>query len=170
MPVRHRPKLATIYNLVNEWWRNAGGVDFVAHAITAGPAAHLLAAVTHTDGNAGGQPYNHPDQAFWRQNGIANAINNAGGAGAILRVEVDCSLMPCSAGNHCCLYLVPHAIQQILPGKAIRMYSHRLEIAQAGVHSKRLIRCNANDTRHVLDQAGINTEGWSWAPWAGLYP
>ncbi|WP_374086957.1 hypothetical protein [Methylomicrobium lacus] len=168
MPDLHRPKIAAIYNLTYNWWQNAGAINYVAHAITAAPAAFPLANSIAIA--AGGGPNQHPDQQYWQGN-MAAAIAAAGGAAAIVRVEVDCTLMPCDGQFNGCLFRVPYLIRQAgLPNKPLRIFSHRDEgIGGAGT-SKRYFDCNSSDNNAALIAAHAANNGWSWTPWNGAYP
>jgi hypothetical protein len=178
MPQFSRPKIAAIYNVVSNWHHHGGGVNYVAHAITAGPTAHRLRAVQNV-GGLGGTPSNHPDQLYWATTpggltiaAITNAINAAGGLGAIVRIEIDCTLMPCNVAANCCLLRVPALIQNYGFGAVpLRIFSHRDEgVGGGGESSKRMIQTTATAAAGALNAAYNANTDWAWTPWAGAYP
>src|SRR5262249_58587924 len=112
MPRFRRPKVPAIYDLVWDWYENDGGVKYVAHAITIAPVVRKL----HDEltGDDGGSPQNHPDHRYWDVRyltAINNAITAAGGVAAIRRIEIDCSLMPCTRKPFGCIFRVPHLLR-----------------------------------------------------------
>jgi len=153
-----RPKQPAIYATVADWWSNTGGVTYIAHAVT---NAGVFALGPITEGT-GGTPTNHPDQAFWR---TANSATWPPAA-SVLRIEIDCSLMPCN-GQGGCLYAVPDRIKSIAGGKykdtPLRIFSHRNEaVGATQMQNKRVIRCKATDAKTTLDQAYNAHENWFW--------
>lgn len=174
MPMLQRSKLATIYNVVNGWYANVGAIQYIAHGITAGGAAHALGGALAI-GAGGGGAANHPDQVYWsaaRDVAIAAGVAAAGGAAAIVRIEIDCTLTPCAGNAMSCVYRVPQLIngKAGLAGKPLVIFSHRDEgMAGAGESTKRVFNCNAGDGNAALLAAYNNHRGWSWVPWAGNY-
>lgn len=156
-----RPKIAAIYNQVNGWWNNAGAIQYIAHAITAGPnAANLGAAIAVA---AGGGPNQHPDQQYWQN---APAV-----IPGILRIEIDCTLMPCDGQFNGCLYRVPYLLRQAgFANIPLRIFSHRDENMGGNGSSKRVIYCNSSDNNATLTDAMARHDDWGWVPWAGAYP
>jgi hypothetical protein len=177
LPQLARPKIATIYNAVQNWYQHGGGVNYIAHAIIAGPQAIQLRPATNAAG-IGGSPGNHPDQLYWATPGgiliaaITNSIAAAGGVAAILRIEIDCTLMPCNVALNSCLNRVPLLIQAYgFAGIPLRIFSHRDEgVAGAGESSKRVIQTNSAAAVPALATAYAANADWSWIPWAGVYP
>jgi len=172
MPMLPRAKNAVIYPVVNEWWKNDGGVHYVAHAITAAGVAHALGEVV-TGGQPGASTSSHPDQVYWSRNTkITAGIQASGGAAAIVRIEIDCSLTPCSNSQTSCVYRVPELIRGFagLQDKPLLIYSHRDEgmapkprPGQPQESTKRVIQCRSSDDRVKLLAAYNNHSGWSWA-------
>ena len=178
MPQQSRPKHPTIYPTVQDWYTNTGGVRYVAHAITAGtpPVARQLR-TPQTGGAPGASPASHPDQVYWSTSqyldaAIQNTITQAGGVAAILRIEIDCSLMPCSTQNTSCLYQVPRLINRYgFTNVPLRIYSHRDEAMGGGnASSKRVIICRSGDNNTALLAAYNANTDWSWAPWNTAAP
>ena len=161
MPLR-RPKLAAIYNLTNGWWVNAGAIQYVAHGITAAHAAVNLGPVLAIA--AGGGPNQHPDQQYWQ--GHAPPA----GAAGFVRIEIDCTLTPCTGQFDGCLYRVPYLLRQAgYANVPLRIFSHREEGMGGGGSSKRYITCNSADQNAALTVAMNNHDDWGWVPWAGVY-
>ncbi|WP_310622038.1 hypothetical protein [Flexibacterium corallicola] len=167
MPVLFRPKINEVYETTAQWWGNQGQIQFIAHAITADGATRLapIKAV-----GAGGGAGNHPDQLYWRDNSaqITAAIARLGAR--IIRIEIDCTLMPCTRGQNCCLYVVPQLVNQVRPNTTIRFFSHRDEnMARGNENSKRYFDCQSNDGHAALERAYNANRDWCWAPYDGRH-
>ena len=147
-----RPKQALLYQTVGNWWQNqqGGGVHYVAHAVTAGNVV-ALGPVRAEIG--GGTPANHPDQQFWAH---ANQVHWPPAAN-VLRVEIDCSLMPCVKDQGACLFTVPNWLRNnYLANTPLRVFSHRNEgMGVNAGQNKRVILCNTGDANAAL-QAAFN--------------
>jgi len=153
-----RPKHPLIYGTVWGWWTNLGGVSYIAHAVTKANVVRLGAVQEGT----GGKPTNHPDQVFWRR-----AVNNPPAAATVLRIEIDCSLMPCDTGDDCCLYKVPQLIVGVGPGydnMPLRIFSHRNEgMGPNELQNKRMFSCKSSDDKNALRAAYNQHQNWFWA-------
>lgn len=167
----HRPQIPAIYNTVWDWYNQAGAIHYVAHAILQGPTANQLAAPLAIGAGNGG-PQNHPDQQYWIQNiNITHNLQQIVLGGNLIRVEIDCTLMPCNAAQVGCLFRVPHLIG--VNNVPLRIFSHRDERGGAQLYtetSKRYLDCNSSDTNQALQTAYDANNGWRWDPWAGNYP
>ncbi|RYY74884.1 MAG: hypothetical protein EOO52_11220 [Gammaproteobacteria bacterium] len=166
----HRPKIAAIYNTTYDWFNNVGAIQYVAHAITNANTAILLRGAIQI--GAGGGPSEHPDQQYWLNHNFSVAIATAGGLGQIRRIEIDCTLTPCAGQFNGCLYRVPQLVAAAgFTGKPLRIFSHRNEgMGRVGSPTtKRYIECMSNGNQLSMTQAMNAHEGWSWAPWAGVY-
>jgi hypothetical protein len=166
-----RPKQPDIYGLVKDFYdEKAGKVFYVAHAVMRTGGIVQLGKVTETpdEGNTK-VPANHPDRAFWSKFN-AKAFKELGGA--IARIEIDCSLMPCGDRYNGCIYYVPPAIKALgYPDDTdVFMYSHRDQgMAADGESSKRVLTCKVGDNRDALTAAFGGVDDWSWVPWNHRY-
>jgi hypothetical protein len=149
-----RPKQVTIYPLVHDWWNNAGGVDYVAHAVTATGVTRM----GDVQSGEGGTPTNHPDQVFWR-----GANRTAWPARAtVVRIEIDCSLKPCSDAQNCCLLVVPRWLNDNgYANTRLRIFSHRYEGGDA-MKNKRVFNCNTGGSEMALRAAFAADDNWFW--------
>ena len=157
-----RPALPLINNVMSDWWQNHAGVSFIAHAVT---ATSVVPLGPEAQSGNGGTPPNHPDQVFWKR-----LSANRPAAAAVLRIEVDCTLMPCDGkkGNGCCLYVVPQKIVAAgYPNKPVRFFSHRDEqMGATPLQNKRMFHCNSSDKHDALDAAYNTHENWFWSSMA----
>ncbi len=169
-----RPKIAAIYGVADDWWQNVGAINYIAHAITAAGTAHPLGNAIAIAAGGGGAA-NHPDQVYWRnQNNaqIAAGVLAAGGGAAVVRIEIDCTLMPCANNQNACVYRVPALIngKPGLAGKPLRIFSHRNEGGPGQVgSSNRVFDCVAGAGNAALLAAFNANRGWGWVPWAPGY-
>jgi hypothetical protein len=160
-----RPKHPVVYTAVSDWWRNTGGVRYIAHVVT---QTQVIAFGPENTGTSGGSPSNHPDQQFWQQNRAGAAFTAANK----VRVEIDCSLMPCNTADTSCLYKVPQFLTQLgLTNVVMLVFSHRDEnvgdakMEKGGMRdNKRVFRCNSADTDKTALQAAYSShEPWTWS-------
>lgn len=164
-----RGKHPTIYGTVANWYDNIVGVSYIAHLIlTDGTAVPFLNNAVQGNGNQN-FPANHPDQQFWtgHQAAIQTVINN--NYQNLLRIEIDCSLMPCTGGGSC-LMRVPALIQAFnhINGAAIRIFSHRDENMGGAASSKRYVECVSTDGHAACTAAYNLHDGWGWVPYRTL--
>lgn len=159
--ILRRPKIPAIYNQVQGWWNNGGNIQYRAHAIIAGPAAISLGNTLAIA--AGGGPAQHPDQQYW--------LNAVAAPHGTIRIEIDCTLMPCGTEFNGCLFQVPRLMRQAgFANIDLRIFSHRDEGLGGNVSSsKRYIACNSSDNNGLLIEAMNEQDGWGWVPWVGTY-
>jgi hypothetical protein len=128
--VLRRRKVAPIYDTANKWHENSGGVSYVAHAILSDGTIKQLANPTQTEKTDGSSTKGHPDQRFWANRKVDEALKPI--VNKLARIEVDCSLMPCD-GQNGCLTVVPQLIAASLKiagtdkDVPLRIFSHRSE-------------------------------------------
>ncbi len=166
------PMGTDVYNTTADWYKNDGTIHYVAYAITErGGAVRIRPAEAGAAGS--GSALNHPDQMYWKAVSSDRIKTIVTQHGKILRVEIDCTLMPCAAGPVCCLIQVPRRITAIgLPGTPLRIFSHRDENlgrrTQPGLgvvgsgNSKRYFDCNSSDAEKTLSDKMAGHTGWSW--------
>lgn len=84
---------------------------------------------------------------------------DVGAAQQAVRIEIDCTLLPCSVGLHACLIQVPARIQALgIPNKPLRIFSHRNELAVRDYSDKRYFDCNSSNTPAQLATALTNSD------------
>ena len=163
-----RPKQQTIYGTTQTFYKQ-GDVRYVAHAITANSAI-ALGKVQQNVRKENTTEEDHPDRIFWSGNHpssladllSAKSIRNAAD---LVRIEIDCSLMPCDAEPSGCLFKVPKIIEGLgyPQGLPVYMFSHRDEDqASDGESTKRVIKCKLGDSADALRKAYAANEDWSW--------
>jgi hypothetical protein len=165
-----RPKHPVIYATVSDWWDNANGVPYIAHAIlNTGNAVALLDAAVEGDGNQN-FPMNHPDQQFWADNLAAIRQRLLAHYGNIRRIEVDCALLPCTVAGGCSgrVPALIRAVDARLDNLPLRIFSHRDEHMNGpnnNTSSKRYIAGNTHDDNAAATVAYNANDGWGWGPW-----
>lgn len=166
MPLK-RTKRSDIYDVVGQFYQ--GGVPYTAHAILTDGTAILLHAAVEGTGNQN-LATNHPDQAFWKDNGTAICAKIGTKAASIKRIEVDCALLPCT-GQGGCLIRVPALIRGLykdgrLDDVALRIFSHRSEFSAQNLPAGDKSDHRYIDTRTAANhdqQAAYNAHrGWGW--------
>lgn len=186
-----RPKHPGIYPAVWKYFEKSSELPYIAHAIIAGgpgAAPTVVRLREESTGTSGGSnPSNHPDQLYWATAntkntnpmaipGIANALSGkvvGNAAGNILRIEIDCPLLPCAQDkSKSCLYLVPKLIEKYYLTKVpLRIFSHRAEnyANNPSESDKRVFNCNSGDNNTALEAAFNDHGDWSWTSWANSY-
>jgi hypothetical protein len=167
MPPLSRPKFQALYDRVKDWHESDGDIHYVAHAITTGPNRVVLIAAETAEGS-GGSAGNHPDQKYWK---TFKATSGALPARTI-RIDIDCTLLPCDPAPQGCLYQVPILIRNAgIANMPLRIFSHRNEFPPKNAQSsKRYFECNSSDTNQTLLTQFKEHAGWGWVPWNGNYP
>jgi len=165
MPSLIRPKHPTVYAACANFWQG-GPVWFVAHIIRAGGGVTQIAGPS-ADG-AGHPATSHPDQRYWA------AIDALDLAHAV-RIEIDCTLMPCREhGHNSCLYRVPRLIRDRGGAAiAVRFFSHRNEnLGDSAVQrdNKRYFNCATGMDNDALGDAYDGHGHWTWAPMPAAGP
>lgn len=162
-----RAKRRDIYDVTRDFYMG-GNVRYVAHAVLENGTAILLRpTLTSTVGR---NAFSHPDQEYWRTGVVAitNAIRNH--SQDVKRIEIDCTLMPCT-GQNGCTDNVPSLICKNYPmlrDKALRVFSHRGEFpttdpSQPVECTKRYFDTTVSKgTNHVISYNGH--KGWGWVP------
>jgi hypothetical protein len=180
MPVQRSKAASTqgnvnIYTLTQNWYQTTQ-VGYVAHAfLNNGGIVCLRPVVSAAASNS---PASHPDQSYWRvlvQNqapqavtAVTNSVNAI--RPNIVRIDIDCKLMPCNGQYAGCLYQVPAFMAQYygLNGVPLRIFSHANENMGGGgtgnTSSKRVIACTVGDANATLTNAYNNHDGWGWVP------
>jgi len=171
-----RSKQASSYGTINihttvaDWWQDVD-VPYVAHAfLNNGVILRVRDVLRLTANNSAAS---HPDQQYWRaitQNGASrvqsvwNIVNPV--RANIIRIDIDCKLMPCATANTSCLYQVPAFINNLygLNNMPLRIFSHADENMGGGGSSKRVVLCMSGATSGNLLTAYNNHDGWGWAP------
>jgi hypothetical protein len=159
-----------IYTTVGDWWQDVD-VPYVAHAFLDNGVILRLRNVLRLPAN--NSAASHPDQQYWRtitQNGasrvqsIWNIVNPV--RDNIIRIDIDCKLMPCATANTSCLYQVPAFINNLygLNNVPLRMFSHADENMGGAGTSKRVVQCRSGVPGADLLAAYNDHDGWSWAP------
>jgi hypothetical protein len=165
----NRPKQEPVYATTANFY-DEGNVRYVAHAITANSAIPL-GKVVQNERKESVTELDHPDRLFWSGthpyslNDLIKA-NKIRSAADLLRIEIDCTLMPCDAEWSGCLFKVPNEIKAYgYPGTLeLRIFSHRSEgLAAKTGSTKRYITCKVDASREDLKKAYANNEDWSWA-------
>jgi hypothetical protein len=179
MPIQ-RSKVASahgnvdIHDLVEDWWQDVE-ISYVAHAfLRNGEIVRLRPKISARANNS---PASHPDQAYWRNldknkaravPAILNAVDSI--RANVVRIEIDCKLMPCNERQTGCLYQVPALMVKYykLSGIPLRIFSHADEhMGGSGTghpSTKRVITCTTGDTEGALTIAYSNHDGWGWVP------
>lgn len=158
-----RTKNPTIYAAVNDFWNNAGGVNYIAHAVLSNGTVVNLGPETQ---GTGGTAINHPDQIYWRDNARRFAgIIGGFGAATVARIEIDCSLMPCDGLGGCTTSVPLLMTAAGFANTPIHVFSHRDE--NMGRHaatpsSKRVIVSNTSDGADRQRAAYNAHDGWGW--------
>ncbi|WP_369928765.1 hypothetical protein [Xanthomonas sp. NCPPB 2632] len=159
-----RPKQTSLYGEVADYTRNDGSIHYIAHLILSGGRVAVIGPVAEGSGKGAS---NHPDQVFWRSPRcvLTEVLRRASAKPAdIVRVEIDCTLMPCE-GTNGCTTTVPALMRTAgYDGLSVRVFSHRSEIAPSeGVKPARYYDFTVGARNTVLEAARADTGGWSWA-------
>jgi hypothetical protein len=153
-----RLKVQPIYDTVGGWWENKGGVYYVAHAILAnGTIRQLYKPVSTEKGNTSKSTSEHPDQKYWTHREMDKVLAEV--AKDIVRIEIDCSLMPCD-GQNGCLTTVPRLVGNLLKNREdtkLRIFSHRFETPTG---NKEYFDTSVKASSHLSDFKGRGT--WTW--------
>jgi hypothetical protein len=158
-----RPKQDPVYGEVADYTKNDGSIHYVAHLILSG--GRVTAIGKPVEGSGSGAS-NHPDQAFWKKSArdLADVLARARAQAAdIVRVEIDCTLLPCE-GTNGCTTTVPALMKSAgYDGLSVRVFSHRSEIAPSpGVKPARYYDFTVGARNTALEAARVDTGGWSW--------
>lgn len=161
-----RPKHPDIYPAVDDFWSNNGGVFYIAHVITKTAVFSLGPAMTSAGNSRSASA--HPDQTYWARNLPVAAVNAANK----VRIEIDCSLLPCDADNRSCLFRVPQFLTENgfidIP---MLVFSHRDEsvgsskMEKGGMRDNKrhfLCRSSARDLP-ALKTAYAAHKAWTWS-------
>ena len=161
-----RPKHPKIYPAVEGFWNNNGGVVYIAHVITKTDVFPLGPVMASTGSSRAASA--HPDQMYWSRNLPAAALN----APNKVRIEIDCSLLPCDSDNKSCLFRVPQLLTEAgFVDIPMLVFSHRDEsvgssrMEQGGMRdNKRHFLCKSS-TRDLqaLKVAYAAHEAWTWS-------
>ena len=161
-----RTKRLDIYNTVGGFYQ--GPVQYAAHAILNDGTAILLRNPVQGQGNQN-FPTHHPDQQYWA-NFVHITAQIGGNAANIRRIEIDCSLMPCTVAGGC-LFRVPALIRDLYANErlndvALRIFSARCEIPAANLPAGDKSDHRYFDTRtatgHDVQADYNNHRGWGW--------
>lgn len=165
-PVFSRPRQEAVQSETSDFAKNTGAIEYVAHILLSrNRVLKIGKPVESSDSGA----TNHPDQKFWRgvrtkykdflaEKGIAEA--------EVLRVEIDCTLMPCEGSNGCTT-TVPKLMSDLgYGGVRVRVYSHRDERGakqrDANELPGRYFDFTVGDRTGPLEDARGQNGGWSW--------
>lgn len=167
MPADYSRTNATIKTATTGYSENTGSIEYIAHLILTND--RVIAIGKEVDGSGSGAS-NHPDQKFWRESAktltevLSRAKPRAATAAEIVRVEIDCTLLPCE-GTNGCTTTVPALMKAAgYAGLAVRVFSHRSEMApRKGVLPSRYYDFTVGDRNDALQRARVDTGGWSWA-------
>lgn len=165
-----RPKHPKIYPLVEQFWNNAGGVLYIAHVITKTDVFSLGSVMASGGNNRAAS--SHPDQTYWARKLPMAALNAKGR----IRVEIDCSLLPCDSDNRSCLVKVPQLLTEAgFNDIPMLIFSHRDEtvgsspMQNGGMRdNKRHFVCKSS-TRSLdeLKRAYGEHRPWTWSSATG---
>jgi hypothetical protein len=160
LPALQRARILEIYKLVSDWSGNSGEILYVAHAITAN-GAFCLGDPPEQDTRKSAKF--HPDQRYWDKK-VQARIDAAGGVRAIVRIEIDCTLTPCT-GLGGCFWTVPSLVQKTTGLSVdLRIFSHRDEgMGKNDNMPKRYFECRSSDTHGDLEPKYERNGGWDWA-------
>jgi hypothetical protein len=160
-----RPIVAAIQTSTADFADNTGEIQYVAHLLLSRNRAVRIGRAVAGSGKGAS---NHPDQQFWRSAGGYRDLLKANGLqdAEVLRVEIDCTLLPCE-GDNGCTRTVPAMMKELgYGGVNVRVYSHRDERGadqqQANASPHRYFDFIVGDRHDALDRARANDGGWAW--------
>ena len=166
MPADYSRTNDTIKSATTGYSENTGSIEYIAHLILTN---NRVIAIGRAVEGSGSGASNHPDQQFWRSakspaDVLARVKPKAATASDIVRVEIDCTLLPCE-GTNGCTTTVPALMKAAgYDGLAVRVFSHRSEMApQKGVLPARYYDLTVGSRNDALQRARVDTGGWSWA-------
>lgn len=161
-----RPKNDLIQRATSDFQKNVGEIEYIAHLVLSRNRAFPIGKATQSSGSGAS---NHPDQVFWNKQAKAlkDVLAKAEAIDAeILRVEIDCTLMPCE-GTNGCTTTVPALMKGLgYTGLKVRVFSHRDERGakeqNRGEKPSRYFDFVVGDRTNALEDARGDTGGWAW--------
>ena len=166
MPANYSRPKQPIYAVTADYSKNTGAVEYIAHLIL---ADSRVVAIGNAVAGSGSGASNHPDQKFWKESAkplrdVLAKPTPAATARDIVRVEIDCTLLPCE-GTGGCTTAVSALMKAIgYDGLSVRVFSHRNESApRTGYLPSRYYDFTVGARNEVLQAARVDTGGWSWA-------
>lgn len=166
MPANYSRPKQPIYAVTADYSKNTGAVEYIAHLIL---ADSRVVAIGKAVAGSGSGASNHPDQKFWKESAkplrdVLAKPTPAATARDIVRVEIDCTLLPCE-GTGGCTTAVSALMKAIgYDGLSVRVLSHRNESApRTGYLPSRYYDFTVGARNEVLQAARVDTGGWSWA-------
>jgi hypothetical protein len=164
MPADFSRTKQPIYAVTADYSKNTGAIEYIAHLILTNN--RVVAIGKAVDGSGSGAT-NHPDQKFWRDSAkaLTDVLSKAGAnARDIVRVEIDCTLLPCEGTNGCTTTVPALMKSKGYDGLSVRVFSHRAESApRTGVLPSRYYDFTVGARNDALQAARVDTGGWSWA-------
>ena len=151
-----RKKTPHVYASCNDFWQK-GPVRFIAHAVYSLEKFVPLGKEVQADGGSQ-SPKNHPDQVFWDR---VKSIPTAD----LVRIDIDCTLMPCDKDLTSCLAVIPNKIYKLTNRHVtVRFYSHRDEgLGVNSVESKRFFEVETDMSFQELLKCYNDHRYWKWA-------
>jgi hypothetical protein len=166
MPADYSRTKQPIYAVTADYSKNTGAVEYIAHLILTN---NRVVAIGKAISGSGSGAINHPDQKFWRESAktltvVLGKATPAATARDIVRVEIDCTLLPCEGPGGCTTSVSALMKAVGYDGLSVRVFSHRNESApRTGYLPSRYYDFTVGARNEVLQAARVDTGGWSWA-------
>jgi len=155
-----RPRTNGIWKVVADFDKK-GAVYYIAHFITDEQPTTQATMLGNVESDGGSKPQSHPDQQYWTKYNIKIRNKFDAATTTPIRIEIDCSLLPCGVPQGC-LFVVPKLVREAgMPNMPLRIFSHRSETASA---KKYYFDCNSSDSADVLIKKLENPCEWDWTP------
>lgn len=166
MPADYSRPKQPIYAVTADFSKNTGAIEYIAHLILTN---NRVVAIGKAIQGSGSGASNHPDQKFWSESAkILDVVlakpTPVATARDIVRVEIDCTLLPCEGTKGCTTAVSTLMDRKGYKGLSVRVFSHRNESApRTGYLPARYYDFTVGDRNELLQAARVDTGGWSWA-------